>query len=40
MSRGRVIRGKKNARLFRRGYNNAKAKNMTGVSMMRGGSRL
>lgn len=40
MSRGRVIRGKKNAKLFRHGYNKAKAKSVTGVSMMRGGSRL
>lgn len=40
MSRGRIIRGKANKKLFRAGYNRAKARSLTGSPMMRGGSRL
>lgn len=40
MSRGRIIRGRGNKKLFRAGYNRVRAKNVTGQPMMRGGSRL
>lgn len=40
MARGYKLSGKANKRVFRSGYNKAKAKNMLGNPMMRGGTRL
>lgn len=40
MSRGKRLTGSRNARQFRKGYNNVRKKNVVGASMMRGGPRL
>ena len=40
MSRGVTLSLRANKKSFRRGVNRVRAKNVTGVSMMRGGSRL
>ena len=40
MSRGKIMRGRANKKMFRAGYNKVKAKNVLGTPMMRGGSRL